>query len=104
MIAEIVAVGTEILLGDIVNTNACFLSRRLAALGVDVYHHVVVGDNPGRMAAAFRQALGRSDLVVVSGGLGPTEDDLSKEVMADVLGLPLDFDAAVMAGIEDFFR
>ncbi|MBC7340112.1 MAG: competence/damage-inducible protein A [Firmicutes bacterium] len=104
MIAEIVAVGTEILLGDIVNTNACFLSRRLAAVGVDVYHHVVVGDNPGRMAAAFRQALGRSDLVVVSGGLGPTEDDLSKEVMAEVLGLPLDFDAAVMAGIEDFFR
>lgn len=104
MKAEIVAVGTEILLGDIVNTNAQFLSQRLAALGVDVYHHVTVGDNPGRMAEAFRQALARADLVVVTGGLGPTEDDLSKEVMAQVLGLPLDFDPAVMGQIEDFFR
>lgn len=104
LIAEIVAVGTEILLGDIVNTNARFLSQRLAALGVDVYYQVAVGDNRDRMAAAFRQALGRAHLVVVSGGLGPTEDDLSKEVMAQVLGRPLDFDPGVMAGIEDFFR
>lgn len=104
MIAEIVAVGTEILLGDIVNTNACFLSQRLAALGVDVYYQVAVGDNPARMEAAFRQALARADLVVVTGGLGPTPDDLSKEVMAQVLGRPLDFHAGVMAEIEEFFR
>lgn len=104
MIAEIVAVGTEILLGDIVNTNARFLSQRLAGLGVDVYYQVAVGDNPGRMEAAFRQALARADLVVVTGGLGPTPDDLSKEVMAQVLGRPLDFHAGVMEEIEDFFR
>jgi len=99
-----VAVGTEILLGDIVNTNAQFLSQRLAALGVDVYHQVAVGDNPGRMAEVFRKALERANLVVVTGGLGPTEDDLSKEVMAQVLGRPLEFDPEVMAEIEGFFR
>ena len=104
MQCEIVNVGTEIILGDIVNTNAQYLSRRAARMGLDVFFHTAVGDNPGRMAEVFRRALGRSEIVVVSGGLGPTADDLSKEVMADVLGLPLDFDPWVMAEIEAFFR
>ena len=104
MKAEIVAVGTEILLGDIVNTNAQFLSQRLAALGVDVYHHVTVGDNPGRMAEAFRQALARADLVVVTGGLGPTEDDLTREAVASALGLTLRRDSDVEEGLRAFFR
>ncbi|MCR4399157.1 MAG: molybdopterin-binding protein, partial [Firmicutes bacterium] len=72
MIAEIVAVGTELLLGQIVNSNARYLSEKLAGLGVDVYYHVVVGDNAPRIVAALAQALSRSDVVITTGGLGPT--------------------------------
>lgn len=77
MEAEIIAVGTELLLGDILNTNAQFLSRELAALGITVHFQTVVGDNPARLESVVRQARGRSDLLVFSGGLGPTEDDLT---------------------------
>ncbi len=89
--AEILCVGTELLLGDIVNTNAAFLARGLAALGISVYHQTVVGDHPGRLRAALEDAFeGHSrpaaDLVIMSGGLGPTYDDLTKETVAAYFG------------------
>ena len=86
MEAEIIAVGTELLLGDILNTNAQFLSRELAALGTTVHFQTVVGDNPARLESVVRQARGRSDLLVFSGGLGPTEDDLTKQTVARAFG------------------
>jgi nicotinamide-nucleotide amidase len=95
MIAEIICVGTELLLGQITNTNARFLAETLAELGIDAYLQQVVGDNAGRLAAALRLALGRSDLVVTCGGLGPTEDDLTKETVGEVLGVPLAHDPVV---------
>src|SRR5699024_10700397 len=82
MKAEIIAVGTEILLGQIVNTNATFLAKELSGLGMELYHQSVVGDNPERLEAALQLADSRSDLIVLSGGLGPTEDDLTKQVTA----------------------
>ncbi len=86
MKAEILAVGTEILLGDIVNTNAQYLARRLADLGISVYHQSVVGDNPERLLEAYRLAFSRADLVITTGGLGPTKDDLTKEVAFEYFG------------------
>ena len=80
--AEILCVGTELLLGDIINTNAAYLSRRLAELGISVYHQTVVGDNPARIKAAFTDALCNADLVIVTGGLGPTCDDITRETAA----------------------
>lgn len=80
MKAEIIAVGTEILLGDILNTNAQYLSKALAAIGITVYYQSVVGDNPERLKNAYQLAFSRSDLVITTGGLGPTGDDLTKEV------------------------
>ncbi|MBQ8551955.1 MAG: competence/damage-inducible protein A [Clostridia bacterium] len=84
--AEILSVGTELLLGDIVNTDAAFISRRLAALGINQYHQGVVGDNPERLAEALEISLSRSDLVIMTGGLGPTYDDLTKETAARLMG------------------
>lgn len=89
MNAEIIAVGTEILLGQISNTNATYLSEKLASLGINVYWQTVVGDNRQRLAEAVRLAESRSDLIVTIGGLGPTEDDLTKEVVAKHLNQPL---------------
>ena len=93
--AEIIAIGTEILLGDIVNTNAAYLARGLASLGINTYHQEVVGDNPARVFETFERAFERSNLVITSGGLGPTQDDLSKEMGAKYFGVPLieDFEA-----------
>ena len=82
MIAEIVAIGTELLMGQIVNTDAQYLSRRLQSLGISVYYHTTVGDNPQRMRDTIALALSRSDVVITTGGLGPTQDDLSKEMAA----------------------
>lgn len=73
--AEILAVGTELLLGQIANTNAQWISKQLALYGINVYNHVVVGDNLNRVAGTFKQAHERSDIIIVTGGLGPTEDD-----------------------------
>jgi nicotinamide-nucleotide amidase len=87
--AEIVAVGTELLLGQISNTNARWMSERLAEAGVDVHHHQVVGDNVERIVAALRIGLDRADVVLVTGGLGPTGDDVTREAIAEVLGVPL---------------
>lgn len=89
MRAEIIAVGTELLLGQIVDAHSAYLSRECAELGIDVYYHSTVGDNRERLKGMFRLAQSRSDLVLVTGGLGPTDDDLTKEALAEVLGLPL---------------
>jgi nicotinamide-nucleotide amidase len=99
MIAEILSVGTELLLGQITNTNARFLATVLAELGIDAYSQQVVGDNRDRLAVCLRTALARSDLVITTGGLGPTEDDLTKEVVSEVLGLPLSPDPTVAGEI-----
>ncbi len=89
MITELVSVGTEILLGNIVNTNSAYLSEKCAQLGLSVYYQTVVGDNPARMKETIGTALDRSDVVILTGGLGPTEDDLTKEITAEVMGFPL---------------
>jgi len=86
MKAEILAVGTEILLGDIVNTNAQYIAKRLADLGITVYHQSVVGDNRERLLESYRIAFSRADLVITTGGLGPTKDDLTKEVTFEYFG------------------
>lgn len=92
MIAEIICVGTEILLGDIVNTNAQFLAKELARLGIGVHYQTVVGDNPARLKAALKIAFSRADMVVMTGGLGPTKDDLTKEMIAEFFEKELVFD------------
>jgi nicotinamide-nucleotide amidase len=101
--AEILCVGTELLLGDIVNTNAAFLSRRLAELGISVYKHTAVGDNPMRLKAALADALAHSDLVITSGGLGPTYDDLTKETVAEYFGKKLEMHAPSLDAIRAYF-
>ena len=103
MTAEIICVGTELLLGDIVNTNAQFLSRELAELGISVLHQHVIGDNPGRLRDLVKEAKSRSDLLVFSGGLGPTEDDLTKQTVARAFGDTLRFDEAELEKIRAFF-
>ena len=82
MTAEIICVGTEILLGNIVNTNAAYLSERLAALGISVFFETTVGDNPKRVEEVIQTGMKRSDILILSGGLGPTKDDLTKEIAA----------------------
>ena len=104
MIAEIVTVGTEILLGNIVNTNSAYLAVECANLGLTVYYQSVVGDNEERMKAVIRTALDRSDVVILTGGLGPTEDDLTKEVTAEVMGMPLVEDAHSKERIERYMK
>ena len=103
MNAEIVGVGTELLLGQIANTNAQVISRVLAEIGVDVYFHVVVGDNAARIEGVLREALGRSDVVVVTGGLGPTPDDITREAVAAVTGRKLRRDPELVEKIEEIF-
>lgn len=103
MTAEIICVGTELLLGDIVNTNAQFLSRELAELGISVLHQHVIGDNPDRLRELVSQAKSRSELLVFSGGLGPTQDDLTKETVARAFGDPLHFDEEEWQKILTFF-
>ncbi|QOV20625.1 competence/damage-inducible protein A [Blautia liquoris] len=100
MTVEIISVGTEILLGNIVNTNAAYLSRQCAALGLSCYYQVVVGDNEARMAETMKTAIDRSDVVICSGGLGPTEDDMTKEVACSVMGERLVEDAETHRLIE----
>lgn len=102
--AEILCVGTELLLGDIVNTNAAYLSRRLAELGICVYRQSVVGDSPARLTDALTLALSRADLVITSGGLGPTYDDLTRETVAAAFGLTLELDDRVLDNIRNYFN
>ncbi len=103
MVCEIICVGTELLLGDILNTNAQFLSQELAALGIAVLHRQEVGDNPERMRETIAKALSRSELVILSGGLGPTADDLTKEICCEVMGEELVFDKAIADKIKKYF-
>ncbi|MCI8535038.1 MAG: competence/damage-inducible protein A [Hungatella sp.] len=104
MIVELISVGTELLLGNIVNTNARFLAEKCALLGLSMYNQVVVGDNRERLADAVKTALSRSDLVILTGGLGPTEDDLTKETCAEAMGYGLVEDAHTRARIEEYFK
>jgi nicotinamide-nucleotide amidase len=104
MNAEVISIGTELLLGHIINTNASFLSERLAEAGVDVYRHTTIGDNPMRLKTAILRALGRSDIVITSGGLGPTVDDITTETLADLIGKKLVLNKAVLKDVKDYFR
>ena len=103
MKAEIIAVGTEILTGQIVNTNAQFLSEKLAEIGVDVYFQTAVGDNEARLMSLLEIASSRSSLVILTGGLGPTEDDLTKQTLAKFLGKDLVFDPQAQEKLDIFF-
>jgi nicotinamide-nucleotide amidase len=102
--AEIVAIGSELLLGQIVDTNSAWMAQRLTALGVNLFFKSVVGDNPGRMKEVIERALERADVVITSGGLGPTQDDLTREIVAEVTGRKLVFDQNLLAQVEEHFR
>lgn len=101
--AEILCVGTELLLGDVTNTDAAYIARKLAMLGIGVYRQSVVGDNPKRLAKALAESFSRADLVILSGGLGPTYDDLTKETVAAYFGRKMVRDEAVLREIERYF-
>lgn len=103
MRAEIIAVGTELLLGQVVNTNATFLSEKLADMGIEVYFHTVVGDNPKRLEELLQLADSRSELILLCGGLGPTDDDLTKNVLAEHVGVSLVQNEAGLAALKAFF-
>lgn len=103
MVAEIICVGTELLMGNTVNTNATFIARKLADLGISVYYQIVVGDNPKRLTEAVKIALDRADMIITSGGLGPTEDDLTKETIVEAMGSKLIFDDHTKERIEEYF-
>jgi nicotinamide-nucleotide amidase len=103
MRCEIVAVGTELLLGQVVDTNSAWIGEQLALAGIDSHFQVKVGDNQGRIVAAIRAALARSDAVICCGGLGPTQDDITREAIAEVLGVPLRRDDQVAAVIGEMF-
>lgn len=103
LIAEILCTGEELLLGDIVNTNAAFLSAELTELGLSVYHHSVVGDDPKRLSECVDEALVRSDIVIISGGLGPTKDDLTKETVARLFGRNMTLHEPSLEAIRSYF-
>lgn len=104
MVVELVSVGTELLLGNIVNTNARYLSEKCAMLGLSVYYQTTVGDNEERLAEVIKTALNRSDIVILNGGLGPTEDDLTKETCAKVMGLPLVTDQHTEERLKEYYK
>ncbi|MBO5858592.1 MAG: competence/damage-inducible protein A [Clostridia bacterium] len=103
-VCEILSVGTEILLGDILNTNSRYLSVELAKIGISVLRHTTVGDNAERLAAALTTALERSDIVIATGGLGPTADDITREVCCEVMGFGIVLDREIAEGIRKFFE
>lgn len=100
MICEILSIGTELLMGQIANTDAQYLSQKLSQLGITVYHHTTVGDNPNRVKEALNTALERSDIVITTGGLGPTEDDLTKEMVAEYFGLNMELHEPSMEALK----
>lgn len=104
MKCEILSVGTEILLGDILNTNSRYLSKELANLGIDVYYHQVVGDNRERILSTLKEAFSRSDIIITTGGLGPTKDDMTKEIVAEFLGMDMYLHEESLKKIEDYFK
>ena len=103
LVAEILCTGEELLLGDIVNTNAAFLSAELTGLGINVYHHSVVGDDASRLADCVSEGLSRSDIVVISGGLGPTKDDLTKETVGALFGREMRLHSESLEAIKAYF-
>ena len=102
--AELIAVGTELLLGNIANTDAQMLSEGLSALGIDVYYHTVVGDNPQRLREALEIARKRANIIITTGGLGPTYDDLTKQTICETFGLPLEFHEDIWQEIVSYFQ
>src|SRR6266446_5980863 len=103
MKAEILSIGTELLLGQIVDTNANFLAQQLPALGLDLYYVSQIGDNLQRLVDAFQHGLQRSDVIITSGGLGPTEDDLTREAIAEVMGEQLEIQPHLEEELRAFF-
>ena len=103
MKAEIISIGTEILLGEITDTNASYIAYELPTLGIDLYWVTQVGDNLGRLAEAFRRAWERSDIIIATGGLGPTDDDLTREAIAEMLGEEITIDPELEREIKEFF-
>lgn len=103
MRCEVLAIGTELLLGQVVDTNSAWIGEQLAAAGIDCHFQAKVGDNQPRIVTAIRQALARSDAVICCGGLGPTQDDITREAVAEVLGVPLELDEEVAGRIEEMF-
>lgn len=104
MNVELLSVGTELLLGEILNTNTKYLSEELSILGACVYYQTTVGDNPERLKNAVETAFSRADMIIATGGLGPTQDDITKEVIAEFMGLPLEFDEESYALMKEYFR
>jgi nicotinamide-nucleotide amidase len=100
---EVLAIGTELLLGQVVDTNSAWIGEQLAAAGIDCHFQAKVGDNQPRIVTAIRQALARSDAVICCGGLGPTQDDITREAIAEVLGVPLELDEEIAGRIEEMF-
>ena len=103
MNCEVVAVGTELLLGQIVDTNSSWIGEQLALAGIDSFFQTKVGDNWGRIADSLRLALSRSDAVIVCGGLGPTQDDITRDVIAEVMGVELEEDPEALEKIVSMF-
>lgn len=104
MNAEILAIGTELLMGQIANTNAQFITARLSELGLNVHYHTVVGDNAERLKESLDLAFSRSDCVIMTGGLGPTYDDMTKETVAEYFNMPLKTDEAALSQITEYFK
>lgn len=104
MRAEIISIGTELLLGDIVNSNAQFLGQELAALGIEMYYQQVVGDNEERILHAFKEAYNRCDIIITTGGLGPTDDDLTKEMAAKYFNKRLFEDKESLENLQEYFK
>ena len=104
MNAEVIAVGTELLLGNVTNTNAKDVSQMLSEIGINVYYHTVVGDNPVRLRDAVEIARGRADIIITTGGLGPTYDDLTKQTLAECFGKSLMMDEEIAEGLRTYFR
>lgn len=104
MKAEIITVGTEILLGDILNTNSRYLARELAGMGIEVYYQLTVGDNEERLLSTLKESLNRSDIVICTGGLGPTEDDITKEVCAKCFDYKLELHKPSLEAMLERFK
>ncbi len=104
MKCEIIAVGTEVILGDILNSNSQYLAKELANLGIDVYYHEAVGDNRERILDCFKKSLDRSDIIITTGGLGPTKDDMTKELAAEFFGMKMCIHEKSLQKIKDYFK
>ncbi len=104
MKAEIIATGSELLLGNVADTNTCYLAEQLALLGIDLFYTSSVGDNHERLLAALKLAWQRSDLILTTGGLGPTQGDITRETIADLFGEKIEIDPGMKATLEKFFH